>query len=242
MSRSVSASVEPAVLAFDIFGTVVDWRSGIIHQGARLGRRRAIEADWGAVADAWRGRYVPTMRRVNAGELPWGNLDRLHRLMLDEIAPTVGLDMLDEADRTELVHAWHRLPPWPDAVEGLHRLRRRFDIVTLSNGGIALLTHMAKTAALPWDAILSAELVRRYKPERAVYDLVPELFGVPHARVLMVAAHLDDLRAARAAGLMTAYVHRPLEHGPDRTLEIPAEGEFDIMAADFLDLAVRLRA
>lgn len=236
----------PEVLAFDIFGTVVDWRSGISDQGRRLGERLGIDADWGAVADAWRGRYVPTMRRVNAGELPWGNLDRVHRIMLDEIAPALGLERLSDEDRAELVRGWHRLPPWPDVVEGLTRLRRCFDLVTLSNGGVALLAHLAKHAGLPWDAILSAELVRRYKPDRAVYDQVPEFFGVPHAGVLMVAAHLDDLRAAKGAGLRTAYVHRPLEHGPQARADLPPadalKGEFDLVAADLLDLATQLNA
>jgi 2-haloacid dehalogenase len=235
-------AAEVKVLAFDVFGTVVDWRSGIIDAATLIGRRRGIDADWPAFADAWRLAYGPSMDRVRRGELPWTKLDRLHRLSLDGLVGRFGLEALNEADRGELVHAWHRLPPWPDSAPGLVRLKRRFIIVTLSNGNLSLLTELAKAAELPWDCILSAELVRHYKPDPEAYRSVPEFFDLAANEVMMVAAHPGDLEAAAAAGLRTAYVHRPLEQGPDRPPARPEPGSFDLMASSFLELADRLGA
>ena len=230
-----------AVLAFDVFGTVVDWRTGVIRAGERIGARHRLAVDWPAFADAWRGAYQPSLERVRRGERPWVPLDVLHRESLDALAPRFGLERLPEADRAALTRAWHALPPWPDAVDGLARLRRRFIAVTLSNGPVALLVALARHGGLMWDAVLSAELVRRYKPHPETYLLVPRLFGVAPEQVLMVAAHPDDLTAARANGLRTAYVHRPLEFGRTAPARPPA-GTFDFELEDFLELASRLRA
>src|SRR5438105_7368850 len=208
------------ILAFDVFGTVVDWRSGVVAAGSRLASPRGLRVDWGAFADAWREAYSPSMDRVRRGELPWTKLDVLQRQTLDALIPRFGLEALSRAERDELNHAWHRLPPWPDAIEGLTRLRRRFITTTLSNGNMSLLTDMAKNAGLPWDCILSAELVRHYKPDPAVYQSAADLLGLMPAQVLMVAAHQGDLRAAARAGLRTAFVPRPLEWGPRRRLDI----------------------
>ena len=180
------------------------------------------------------------MDRVRNGELPWTKLDQLHRMTLDTLIPRFGLESLSEAERDELNRAWHQLPPWPDTVEGLTRLRRRFVITTLSNGNVSLLTGMAKHAGLPWDCILSAELVRHYKPDPEAYTQVPDLLDVRPNQVLMVAAHAGDLEAARQAGLRTAFVPRPLENGPGPTAAPAAKGEFDYNAFDFLDLATQL--
>jgi 2-haloacid dehalogenase len=232
---------ELKVLAFDIFGTTVDWRTGVAEQVARLARARGAEVDAGAFADAWRDRYGPSMDLVRLGELPWMNLDALHRRSLDELLETEGLaGSFDGHDRDELVLAWHRLPAWPDAVPGLVRLRRRYVLAALSNGGFALLTRLVKAAGLPFDCIVSAELSGRYKPDPEPYLLTAQLLDVPPEAVLMVAAHVWDLRGARAAGLRTAFVGRPMEKGPDRAADqAPPEGA-DVTVASFLELAASL--
>lgn len=233
-----AASVK--VLAFDVFGTVVDWRSSVIGEGQRLGKAKGITVDWAAFADAWRAGYGPSMNRVRQGELPWTKLDVLHRMTLDELLVQFRIPGLTEAEKVHLNHVWHRLQPWPDAMEGLERLRRRFVIAPLSNGNVSLLTNMAKHAHLPWDCILSAELVRHYKPDPETYLMVPDLFDVKPVDVMMVAAHQGDLQAAQKLGLKTAYVHRPLEFGPTKVSEPPPAGRFDFMAKDFRDLAMQL--
>ncbi len=226
-------------LTFDVFGTVVDWRSSIIREGEELGRRKQLTADWPAFADAWRNGYGPAMRRVRSGDLPWTIIDDLHRMILDSLVPQFGLDGLSGAELDELNRAWHRLDPWPDAVEGLTRLRTRFVLATLSNGNLSLLVNMAKHARLPWDAVLSAELAGTYKPDLRVYAKAADLLGLAPQEVMMVAAHVGDLRASAEVGFRTAYVPRPQEHGPGREPE-PADPSFDIVASDFVDLAAQL--
>ena len=226
-------------LAFDVFGTVVDWHSSIIREGEELGNTRGITVDWAAFADAWRGRYAPSMDRVRKGEQPWTNLDDLHRASLEELLVEFGVEGLTEEDKVHLNRAWHRLDPWPDAVEGLRRLKKRYVITTLSNGNVALLMDMAKRAGLPWDLILSAELIRHYKPDRETYLMVPELLDLRPEEVMLVAAHPADLRAAQEVGLRAAYVPRPLEFGPGGEAEAPA-ASFEVVATDFLNLADKL--
>lgn len=239
--RSVPAQIKSVqVLVFDTFGTVVDWRSGVIAEGESLGRARGLKVDWAAFADAWRGGYGPALNRVRTGQVPWTKLDVLHRMMLDELLVRFKIEGLSEDDKNHLNRVWHRLRGWPDAVAGLTRLRKKFVIAPLSNGNLALLTNMAKFAGLPWDCILSTELVRHYKPDKETYLMVPEFFDVDPAAVMMVAAHEGDLQAAQALGLRTAYVHRPLEFGPTRTPNYPASGRFDFLAKDFRDLAMQL--
>lgn len=226
-------------LAFDVFGTVVDWRSSVIREGEELGRRKNLDVDWAAFADAWRGRYAPSMDRVRNGEIPWTNLDDLHRSSLEELLVEFGGEVLDEKEKDYFNRAWHRLDPWPDAVEGLSLLKRRYIITPLSNGNVALLTNMAKRAGLPWDLILSAELARHYKPDPEAYLMVPELLDLRPEQVMMVAAHESDLRAASRNGLGTAFVVRPLEFGPGNEAK-PSGTDFDIMAEDFIELAGKL--
>ena len=228
-------------LTFDVFGTVVDWRSSVVREGQELGRRKQITADWEAFADAWRAGYGPAMRRVASGELPWTIIDDLHRMILDSLVPKFGLDGLNEDEIDDLNRVWHRLDPWPDAVEGLTRLRTRFVLATLSNGNVALLINMAKSAGLPWDAVLSSELAGTYKPDRRVYAKAADLLGLTPEEVMMVAAHTQDLRAAAEVGFRTAYVPRPREGGPDYVPD-PPDPSFDIVATDFVDLAVQLGA
>lgn len=228
-------------LAFDVFGTVVDWRSSVIAQLESFGRAHGVQTDWAQFADDWRAGYVPAMDRVRRGELPWTRLDDLHRGRLVELLDGAGIPV-GEAEIDDLNLAWHRLDPWPDSVAGLTRLKQRYTITTLSNGNVSLLTNMAKRAGLPWDCVLSAEIFRHYKPDREAYLGCAEILDIASEELMLAAAHPADLRAARDAGLRTAFVFRPGEHGPSRTLRKPAEGEFDVMADDFLDLADKLGA
>jgi len=226
-------------LAFDVFGTVVDWRSSVIAELDRFGARHGVERDWAAFADDWRAGYAPAMDRVRRGELPWTRIDDLHRARLVELLADRGIDVPD-ADVDELNRAWHRLEPWPDAVAGLTRLKQRHVITPLSNGNVSLLTNMAKHGGLPWDCVLSAEIFRHYKPDPETYLGCADILDVAPAELMMVAAHPSDLRAARAAGLATAFVYRPAEFGPDRTPDRPGPDEFDMLVDDFSGLADRL--
>jgi 2-haloacid dehalogenase len=227
-------------LTFDVFGTVVDWRSSLIRETEALGARKGIAIDWTGLVDAWRGGYKPAMDRVRRGELPWTKLDALHRVTLDRLLREFGVSGLDEGEIDALNRAWHRLTPWPDAVAGLTRLRRRYVLATLSNGNVSLLTDMAKAAGLPWDCILSAELVRHYKPDPEAYRMAAELLSLERHQIMLVAAHNGDLVAAAAQGLRTAFVARPTEYGPHQDKDFKAEHAFDIVARDFGDLADQL--
>lgn len=228
------------VLAFDVFGTVVDWRSSIISELEEFAKQQGVQGDWSGFADSWRAGYVPAMDRVRRGELPWTRLDDLHRQILDDLLGTAGIEA-SEADVDRLNRAWHRLAPWPDAVAGLHRLKESYTITTLSNGNVSLLTDMAKHADLPWDCVLSAEIFGHYKPDPEAYLGCAHILDAEPAEVMLVAAHPSDLRAARDAGLRTAYVDRPLEWGqPGRHRVAYEPGEFDFVATDFHDLADKL--
>jgi 2-haloacid dehalogenase len=230
---------EPKALAFDVFGTVVDWRSAVIRDGEALGGEKGLDVDWPAFADAWRERYKPSMDRVRRGEVPWTNLDALHRASLEDLLDEFRIEGLSEEEKEHLNKVWHRLDPWPDSVPGLTRMRERYVLTPLSNGNVALLTNMAKRAGLPWDLILSAELVLRYKPDPETYLMVPYLLGLRPEEVMLVAAHPSDLLAAQANGLRTAYVPRPLEWGPGREAE-PPDPSFDLVAEDLVELAEKL--
>ena len=229
-------TVDVRALVFDVFGTVVDWRSGVAREVRRLLGDRVDPA---AFADAWRDRYAPSMDRVRSGALPWTPLDALHRASLDELLAEAGAADVDEATRAELVLAWHRLDPWPDAVPGLTRLRRAHVLAPLSNGNVALLVDLARRAGLPWDLVLGAEIVQHYKPDAEVYDSVPRLLALRPEQVLMVAAHTDDLRSARARGLRTAYVHRPDEFG-GRVVPPESDPDADLSVGSLTELADRL--
>ena len=237
MPQSSSMAPSPAsVLAFDVFGTVVDWYGGI---------RREVQAvlpdlDGGAFALAWRAGYQPAMRRVMSGELGWTLIDDLHRLILDQVLAQHGIDHLTQDQKRHLNKAWHRLDPWPDVVQGLVRLKSRYMVCTLSNGNLGLLADMAKHGGLPWDCILSAEVFRAYKPDPATYLGVARVFDVSPAQVMLVAAHQDDLAAARACGLQTAYIERPAEFGPTTPKDVSPCPDNTCHARDFLDLARQL--
>ncbi|HEY7202062.1 MAG TPA: haloacid dehalogenase type II [Candidatus Dormibacteraeota bacterium] len=239
--------MELRALAFDVFGTVVDWRTSVAAEVSAAAARHGLSVAAESFADAWRRRYQPSMERVRRGEVGWTALDDLHRASLDELLERFGLggpDGIDGPEREELNLAWHRLRPWPDAVEGLRRLGARHALCTLSNGNVALLVDLARFGGLRFDCILSAELCRAYKPDPRTYRMVYELLRLRPDQVMMVAAHPDDLRAAAGEGLRTGYVRRPLEWGAEAAAadraDQPASEEFDVAADDFLELAARL--
>jgi 2-haloacid dehalogenase len=224
------------VLAFDIFGTVVDWHGSIVREMRAL--YPAVDGD--AFALAWRAGYQPAMARVMRGELGWTRIDALHRGILDEILPHFGLGHLTEPQRQHLNRVWHRLDAWEDSVEGLTRLKTRFTITTLSNGNIALLTHMAKHAGLPWDCVLSAEVFKAYKPDPRTYLGVAQVFDLAPEQVALVAAHHDDLQAARACGLRTVYIERPLEFGANHIKQVSPQPGNDLHCSSLTALAQAL--
>jgi 2-haloacid dehalogenase len=228
-------------LVFDTFGTVVDWRTSVTNQVAELAQRKGLKIDPAKFADTWRGGYAPAMNRVRTGELPWTKLDGLHRIILDKLLIDFGLvGRLSETEIDALNHAWHRLKPWPDAVSGLTRLKKKYIIAPLSNGNISLMTDLAKYAGLPWDCILGAELVRHYKPDREVYQSAADILDLKVNQVMMVAAHLGDLNAAKGVGLRTAFVVRPLEFGPEGKPDLKPDAAVDLAVKDFNELASRL--
>ena len=220
------------VLAFDIFGTVVDWHGCIVREVQAL----YPQVDANAFALAWRAGYQPAMARVRSGELGWTRIDELHRLILEGLLPQFGLTHLSEAERVHLNRVWHRLDAWPDSVAGLTRLKQRFTICSLSNGNLGLLTNMAKRAGLPWDCVLSAEVFRAYKPEPATYLGVAQVFDLAPHEVMLCAAHHDDLDAARDCGLHTAYIERPMEFGASQIKDVSPQGH-DLHARDLMALA-----
>ena len=232
-----TTTATPRILAFDIFGTVVDWHTSIAREVQTL--RPGV--DGGAFANAWRAGYAPAMQRVMRGELGWTLIDDLHRMILDGILPDFGLQDMDDDERRHLNTAWHRLDPWPDSVAGLTRLKTRYTLCTLSNGNLGLLANMAKRAGLPWDCILSAEVFRAYKPDPATYLGVAKVFDVLPAQVMMVATHQNDLDAARNCGLQTAYIERPFEFGPDQEKDNIPNPANTLHATDLLQLADSLR-
>jgi 2-haloacid dehalogenase len=236
----MSAAVPVRALIFDVFGTVVDWRGSILRECRALGRRKKLAVDWDAFTDAWRAGYRPAMARVRSGDLPWMNIDQLHRLILDELLQRFAVEGLTEDELDHLNRVWHRLDPWPDSRKGLALLKRRFVIATLSNGNVALLVNMAKHGGLPWDTVLSAELFHHYKPDPEAYLGAAAMLGFEPQEVMMVAAHKDDLRAARACGLRTAFVGRPREKGPKIKVDVKPEAEFDVNAKSFVELARKL--
>lgn len=229
-------------LTFDVFGTVVDWRTSIIRDLEAFGRGKGIKADWAELTDDWRGAYRPTLNKVIKGEIPFQRLDDLHRGVLDGLLGKFGIKGLSEADKDHMNKVWHRLHGWPDSVPGLTRLKKKFLIATLSNGNVALLTNMAKFAGLPWDCILSAELFRHYKRDPEVYIGACDMLCLPRDQVMMVAAHKDDLQAARAQGMQTAFVERPGEYGPRPAPYPKLDFTADVEAKSFVELAEKLGA
>ncbi|MGD2172156.1 MAG: haloacid dehalogenase type II [Gammaproteobacteria bacterium] len=222
------------IIAFDVFGTVVDWHGTVAREVGAL----ELDVDPGEFALAWRAGYQPAMREVmDRGE--WVILDELHRRILDRVLDDFGID-LPEAGRAQLNRVWHRLDPWPDSVEGLTRLKSKYIISTLSNGNIGLLAEMAKLAGLPWDVILCAETFRKYKPHPDTYLGVARTFDLEPGRVMLAAAHHGDLEAARNCGLQTAYIERPWEYGRDEAKKVEPREANTLHARNIVDLAGQL--
>lgn len=229
-------------LAFDVFGTVVDWRTSIAREGEDFARRHGISGvDWTAFAMEWRSLYQPAMERVRRGEMAFTKLDVLHRMNLEIILDRRGIRDVEPEELDRLNRGWHRLSPWPDAPSGLRRLKSNFIAVTLSNGNVALMVNLARHAGLCWDAILGAEVARTYKPQPRAYLSAVDMLGLTAAEVMMVAAHNDDLAAAHSCGLRTAFVARRTEYGPGQSRDLaPQHNFYDFCAADFHDLANQL--
>ena len=227
-------------IVFDTFGTVVDWRGSLINSFQRFGTERGLEAPWEKFADRWRAAYQPSLNRVRRGELEWTILDDLHHAALVELLPEFGIASLTASDLRFLTSCWHRLSPWPDAVQGLRSLRRKYIIGPLSNGNLSLLVNLAKFAELPWDVIFGADLFRHYKPDPETYLGVCTFLGLRPGQVIMAAAHNYDLAAAKELGLRTAFIPRPMEHGPGQTTDLCADQPWDTIATDLVDLAEQL--
>ena len=227
-------------LGFDVFGTVVDWRTSITREGEAFGREHKLNVDWLKFAVAWRDLYQPMMNKVRNGEIGWTKLDDLHRMALDRLIEEFKITGLAEKDIDHLNRAWHRLDPWPDSVPGLTRLKTKYVLTPLSNGNVALMVNMAKRAGLPWDAILGAEPTRHYKPHPQAYLGTAEYLGIRPDELMLVAAHNGDLKAAQSVGLRTAFVPRPNEHGAGQTKDLQPDGNWDVVATDFVDLAKKM--
>lgn len=224
---------------FDVFGTVVDWRTSVAEEVGQIAVLSGIDGT--DFADRWRAKYQPSMERIRSGERAWTKLDDLHFENLLEVLGDLGLtSKLSEAQITHLNHAWHRLQPWPDSVAGLYRIKSKYIIATLSNGNVSLIVDMAKYSDLPWDMVLGAEVVGHYKPQPESYLKSAQLLSLAPAQCMLVAAHNGDLQAASKVGFKTAFVARPLEYGPNQTADLEATDEYDIVAADFLELADQL--
>jgi 2-haloacid dehalogenase len=233
----MSAKANVQALLFDVFGTVVDWRTSIIDELTRFGAEKGLKVDWAAFTDDWRGLYQPAMEEVRSGRRAWTILDVLHRESLEQLLAKYGITGLSEAEKDHINRVWHRLKPWPDVVAGLTRLKSRYIIGTLSNGNVGLLTRMAKNAGLPWDVVLGAETARAYKPLPAAYLASAALLNVEPRQVMLVAAHNSDLAAAAETGLRTAFVARPTEYGPHQKLDFKAERDWDVVTDSFTGLA-----
>ncbi len=229
---------------FDTFGTVVDWRSSVIAEVTRWGKAKGLDVNWVEFADRWRMGYSPAMDRVRKGEIPWTNLDDLQLMILEDLLKDYRIGGLSLEEKLDWSHVWRRLKPWPDSVEGLTRLKNKFIISPMSNGNVALMVHLAKFAGLPWDVILGSDLVRHYKPDRETYMSAPFYLDLKPEEVMMCAAHVGDLKAARSCGLRTAFIYRPNEYGgghagvPDKA----KPGDFDVVSVSIVDLAQQLDA
>ena len=225
-------------ILFDVFGTVVDWRSSLIADLAGWGRAQGVAADWAGLVDAWRAAYIPSMDSVRGGV--WVNFDALHLVSLKRLAPRFGLSDLSAAQWDHINKGWRRLKPWPDSVPGLQQLKAHGIVAPRSNGNVAMLEDMAQFGRLPWDRIFGADLFQHYKPDREVYLGACELLGLAPGQVMMVAAHNYDLQGARACGLRTAFIARPTEYGPGQTSDLVPESDWDRVAPDILALASQL--
>jgi 2-haloacid dehalogenase len=226
-------------LVFDVFGTVVDWRGSMIAEGMTWGKAKGLNVDWAKFTDAWHNGYPAAMEKVRKGEIPWTRLDDLLRIILDDLLKEFNITGISEEEKIRWTHVWRRFKPWPDSVEGLTRLKKKYVIAPLSNGNVALAANLAKFGGLPWDAILGAELVKHYKPDPEVYLSAPYFLDLKPEEVMMCAAHVYDLQAARCHGLRTGFIYRPAEYGRGPA-DNASPGDFDIVAPSLVGLAQQL--
>ncbi|MET4589841.1 haloacid dehalogenase type II [Arthrobacter sp. 754] len=242
--RSPSTGCEVRAVLFDTFGTVVDWRTGVARQVAAFAAARGQELDAEAFANEWRALYQPAMEAIRSGSREFATLDTLHRENLDQVLRSHGFDpdRLDARTLEDLNRSWHRLPPWPDSVEGLAAVRRGYIVGPLSNGNTSLLLDMARNAGLPWDVIIGSDMTRTYKPLPAAYLRTAEFLDLWPGEVMLAAAHNTDVRAAREAGLATAFIARPTEYGPGQVADLTPESDWDLTASSIIELAHRLGA
>ena len=240
--RPELANVKACV--FDVFGTVVDWRNSVIAEATNWGKAKGLNIDWAKFTDHWRMGYKPAMDKVRKGQIPWTNLDDLHRMILEDLLRQYEIDDLTEEEKVKWAHVWRRLKPWPDSVEGLTRLKKKYILSPMSNGNVALMTNLGKFAGLPWDVILGSDIVQHYKPDREMYMSVPHYLDLKPEEVMMCAAHFGDLKAAASCGLRTGFIYRPNEFGgselgpPDRA----KPGDFDVVSESIVDLAEQMGA
>jgi len=229
---------------FDTFGTVVDWRSSVIAEAANWGKAKGLNVNWVDFTDRWRLAYAPAMDKVRKREIPWTNLDNLQLMILEDLLNQYKIEGLTEEEKVDWAHVWRRLKPWPDSVEGLTRLKRKYVISPLSNGNVALMTSLAKFGGLPWDAILGSDLVQHYKPDREMYLSAPFYLDLKPEQVMMCAAHVKDLQAARSYGLRTGFIYRPNEYGggPVGVPDTAKPGDFDVVSTSIIDLAQQMSA
>ena len=240
MAQTGSTSREPKALLFDVFGTVVDWRTSVINELRSYGQGRGISANWEAFADDWRGLYQPSMEAVRNNSRSFVPLDDLHRESLRTLISKYDLPRPNEREEDHLVTIWHRLKPWSDVIEGMYRLKRHYILGTLSNGNIGLMVRLAKHSGLPWDAILGAEIANDYKPQPQVYRASAAALNLHESECMLVAAHNDDLAAAAAVGFQTAFVVRPDEYGPNQVRDKHATHSWNIVTDSFAGLADQL--
>jgi 2-haloacid dehalogenase len=229
---------------FDVFGTVVDWRSSVIAEATSWGKAKGWNINWVEFTDHWRLGYRPAMDKVRKGEIPWTKLDDLNRMILEDLLKQYKIEGLSEEEKTDWAHVWRRLKPWPDSVEGLTRLKKKLIVAPLSNGNVALMTNLAKFGGLPWDLILGSDLVQHYKPDREMYVSAPSYLDLKPDLVMMCAAHVFDLQAARSYGLRTGFIYRPNEYG-DGTVGVPdnaQSGDFDVVSVSIVNLAQQIGA
>ena len=242
--RSPSTGRPVRAVLFDTFGTVVDWRTGVAREVAAFATAHGRDVDADAFADHWRALYQPAMDAIRSGQRSFTKLDTLHRENLDEALRHYGIDPegLPRQTLEELNKSWHRLPPWPDSVQGLARIRRRYIVGPLSNGNTSLLLDMARNAGLPWDVIIGSDMTRTYKPLPQAYLRTAEFLDLTPGEVMLAAAHNSDLLAARESGLATAFVGRPTEYGPGQVADLAPEGDWDLAASRITELADQLGA
>ena len=231
------AHLEIKALLFDVFGTVVDWRGSITQEMQRFGEEHQINQNWHQFALDWRALYQPAMEGVRSGERGYVKLDQLHRENLQQLLVGYGLEALDEGQLDHINRVWHRLQPWADTLPGMYRLKKDYVLASVSNGNVALLVNMAKHSAIPWDMILGSETAQGYKPQEKVYMHSAQMLGLEPAQCLMVAAHNDDLRAARALGFKTAYINRPYEYGEGQVTDLEPEEAWDVVGETMTDIA-----